>query len=110
MAFDFPNNPIVGGAYQPPGTRLIYVWTGYAWISSSASSVVPGPIPYVRISGDTMTGPLTLPGNPTAPLDATPKQYVDALGVPLGGAPGEALVKSALNIPTWAAPIDGANF
>ena len=33
----------------------------------------------VAISGDlTVTGPLTLPGNPTTPLHAAPKQYVDA--------------------------------
>jgi len=30
-------------------------------------------------AGDTMTGPLTLPGNPTNPLEATPKQYVDGI-------------------------------
>lgn len=29
--------------------------------------------------GDTMTGPLTLAGNPTAPLHAASKQYVDSL-------------------------------
>jgi hypothetical protein len=32
---------------------------------------------FVLKSGDTMTGPLVLPANPTAPLQATPKQYVD---------------------------------
>lgn len=30
-------------------------------------------------AGDTMTGPLTLPANPTTALQATPKQYVDSL-------------------------------
>lgn len=34
--------------------------------------------PYVLKAGDTMTGPLVLPGDPTAPLQATDKQYVDA--------------------------------
>jgi len=33
----------------------------------------------VSKTGDTMTGPLVLPGNPTVALQATPKQYVDAL-------------------------------
>jgi hypothetical protein len=31
----------------------------------------------VAKAGDTMTGALTLPGDPVAPLQATPKQYVD---------------------------------
>jgi trimeric autotransporter adhesin len=34
--------------------------------------------PYVLKAGDTMTGPLVLPGDPTAPLQAAEKRYVDA--------------------------------
>ncbi|MEV1096491.1 hypothetical protein AB0I87_13600 [Streptomyces sp. NPDC049952] len=34
----------------------------------------------VSKAGDTMTGPLTLPGNPTSALHAATKQYVDSLG------------------------------
>ncbi|HEY6413613.1 MAG TPA: hypothetical protein VIX42_07995, partial [Edaphobacter sp.] len=34
--------------------------------------------PYVLKSGDAMTGALTLPGDPTSPLQAADKQYVDA--------------------------------
>ncbi len=37
-----------------------------------------GSTPYVLKSGDTMTGALTLPGDPTSPLQAVEKQYVDA--------------------------------
>ncbi len=33
--------------------------------------------PYVLKAGDTMTGPLVLPGDPTSPLQAAEKQYVD---------------------------------
>lgn len=33
---------------------------------------------YVNVAGDTLTGLLTLSGNPTANLHAAPKQYVDA--------------------------------
>lgn len=33
---------------------------------------------YVNVAGDTMTGPLTLTGDPTAALHSAPKQYVDA--------------------------------
>ena len=32
---------------------------------------------YVSKAGDTVTGPITLPGDPTANLHAAPKQYVD---------------------------------
>ncbi|MBU0540698.1 hypothetical protein KKF59_02430 [Patescibacteria group bacterium] len=35
--------------------------------------------PYVQLSGDTMTGVLTLSGDPIGPLDAVTKQYVDDL-------------------------------
>lgn len=38
----------------------------------------------VAKAGDTMTGPLVLPGNPTLDLQAAPKQYVDAR-MPTGG-------------------------
>lgn len=40
----------------------------------------------VNVAGDTMTGALTLFGNPVAGLDAAPKQYVDAAIASLGGA------------------------
>jgi hypothetical protein len=43
-----------------------------AWITDNASQ-------YVKKTGDVMTGPLTLSGNPTAPLHAAPKQYVDSV-------------------------------
>lgn len=45
------------------------------WLDTSA----PGgaTVEYVLKSGDTMTGNLTLPGNPSSVLDAVPKQYVD---------------------------------
>lgn len=36
------------------------------------------PDEYVLRSGDTMTGPLVLPGNPTQPLEAATKGYVDS--------------------------------
>lgn len=43
-------------------------------IASGAQS-----IDFVARSGDTMTGPLVLPANPTTALQAAPKQYVDAV-------------------------------
>ncbi len=52
---------------------------------------------YVQKTGDTMTGPLVLPGDPTAPLQAAEKQYVDAqvAGVAGGGAGKVSLLPSA---------------
>ncbi len=35
-------------------------------------------LPYVHKAGDTMTGPLNLPGDPTSALQAADKNYVDA--------------------------------
>ncbi len=43
--------------------------------------------PYVMKTGDTMTGPLILPGDPVTPLQAADKNYVDAQS---GGDPGGA--------------------
>lgn len=41
----------------------------------------------VAKAGDTMSGPLTLPGDPTQPLQAAPKQYVDAKFASTAGRP-----------------------
>ena len=47
-----------------------------AYVDSSVAGVGTGN--FLATAGGTMTGALTLSGNPTAPLQATPKQYVDA--------------------------------
>ncbi|MFE0451592.1 hypothetical protein ACFW2D_09925 [Streptomyces sp. NPDC058914] len=57
----------------------------------------------VSKAGDAMTGPLTLPGNPTSPLHAATKQYVDALGGGGGGA------VSSVNGQTGAVNLTAAN-
>ncbi len=46
----------------------------------------------VDISGDIMTGPLILSGDPLAPLGAATKQYVDAAGGGGGGTPSGMVV------------------
>ena len=53
-----------------------------AYVDTAIAAAVSGhPLdtsnPYVLKTGDTMTGPLVLPGDPTAPLQAAEKQYVD---------------------------------
>lgn len=45
---------------------------------AALTGVVPNDAsPYVEKAGDTMTGPLVLPGNPTSGLQAATKNYVD---------------------------------
>ncbi len=48
-----------------------------AYVDSSVQNVGGGG-PYVSTAGGTMTGPLTLSGNPVAPNQAANKQYVDS--------------------------------
>jgi hypothetical protein len=47
-----------------------------SYVDDSVASVGAGN--YVATAGGTMTGPLTLNANPTAPMQASPKQYVDS--------------------------------
>lgn len=46
-----------------------------AYVDSAVANVGAGN--YLSTAGGTMTGALTLNGNPTAPLQAAPKQYID---------------------------------
>ena len=50
--------------------------TNKSYVDSSIEAVGAGN--YLPTAGGAMTGPLTLSGNPTAPLQSAPKQYVDA--------------------------------
>ena len=47
-----------------------------SYVDSSLATVGVGN--YLSTAGGTMTGPITLPGLPSAPLQAVPKQYVDS--------------------------------
>lgn len=53
----------------------------------------------VNKAGDTMTGPLVLSGDPTQPMEAATKQYVDTAisGIPTGGT-GQLLPSKTNNI------------
>ena len=46
-----------------------------AYVDASVTGVGSGS--YLSTAGGTLTGPLSLPGNPVSPLQASPKQYVD---------------------------------
>jgi hypothetical protein len=57
----------------PVGTGDV---TNKAYVDASIAAVGAGS--YLATAGGSMTGRLTLSSNPTAPLQAAPKQYVDA--------------------------------
>lgn len=76
MGYNFPASPQVDDVYTTP-TGAEYTWNGEAWDLGGAQAA---PNEFVRIIGDTMTGKLVLPDpDPTAPLDASHKKYVDRI-------------------------------
>lgn len=78
---DFPSNPSVGQVFTVGA--ISWTWDGVKWVAAGT-----GPGVYLPLTGGTMTGDLTLRGNPTTPLMASPKQYVDAKAgtyLPLAG-------------------------
>lgn len=65
-------------------------------LSNTITEMLDGstPLPYVKLVGDTMTGPLVLPGAPTADLEAATKKYVDdAVAAGGGGGAGGDVTK-----------------
>jgi len=48
-----------------------------AYVDSAVSTVGAGN--YLSLAGGTLTGPISLPGNPSSALQAAPKQYVDGV-------------------------------
>ena len=106
MAFDFPTGAAVDQIYTSPD-GVTYTWDGEKWMRGGATTGGGGE--FVLKTGDTMSGPLTLPGDPTAPLHATPKQYVDARSLPPAGLDGQALV-SKTGVPVWGSPVNGGIF
>lgn len=63
-------NPPAAPAPQNPGDLVTK-----SYVDSAVANVGSGT--YLSTAGGTMTGPITLSGNPSAALQATPKQYVD---------------------------------
>jgi len=74
MGINFPASPVVGDLYPVPPQAGVpqYKWDGVAWIAQLENDVT-----YVKRSGDTMTGILTLSGMPSVANDAASKAYVD---------------------------------
>jgi hypothetical protein len=67
---DFPNSPTTNQVFTAPNGTA-WTWDGAKWISGATGSG------FLPLSGGTLTGPLTLQGNPTAALQAVTKEYVD---------------------------------
>jgi len=75
MGINFPNAPAVGELHPTPPQAGVpqYRWDGVAWVAQSQDQLA-----FVKRTGDTMSGALTLPADPAAALQAATKQYVDA--------------------------------
>jgi hypothetical protein len=108
---NFPASPVLNQAYRAAG--LTYYWNGTQWVlhPGGQGGGAP-PADYVLRQGDTMGGMLTMASDPSMPLHAATKQYVDAnkSGMPPGGIAGQALVTDANGAAVWGAPIEGGNF
>jgi len=100
MAFDFPASPANGQVFTSGGVS--YIWNGQGWVQQGApgsvdkSYVDTADALKVAKAGDTMSGPLVLPADPTLALQAAPKQYVDA--VRTYAAPFDALAYNGMQI------------
>jgi len=84
------------------GTLWVYYNDGTSsqWVQAVA---VPSVATLVQKAGDTMTGPLALPADPTLALQAATKQYVDAAAAAVGsGFTGTLTCSAAANALTIA--------
>jgi len=101
-----PATPINGQLWWESDSGITYIWYDDGdteqWVQLST---VASTADYVKKNGDTMTGLLTLSGNPVSPLDAAPKQYVDAAGG--GGGPNPLHVLKAGDTMTGALSLPG---
>ena len=59
-AFDFPPSPSVGQPFTPPGSDLIYVWTGVTWNSTIATG--SGTVTQIDTGAGLEGGPITTTG------------------------------------------------
>ena len=76
-----PVNPALGTLWWDSVGGQLYIYYNDGNSSQWVIAVNYGFGLFLPIAGGTLTGPLTLSGNPVAPLQPTTKQYVDALPV-----------------------------
>mgnify|MGYP005992878913 CR=1 FL=1 len=88
LSSSFPTTPEDGDVYiiagetatdrtGSNGESFIYSSASADWFRLSGLDEAGNDARYVNVSGDTMTGALTLPADPTVALQAATKQYVD---------------------------------
>ena len=82
--------PGAGWAGQPVSMQYVNAeFATKSYVDQSVANVGSGN--FLPTAGGSMTGPITLPGNPAAPMQAATKQYVDG-------------TVQCLNASTWAKP------
>lgn len=99
---DFDTLTVTSGGTDTVDFHLLnFPVTPHIW--GASGSVPPGL--YVLVAGDTMTGPLILDADPTDPLGAATKQYVDGIGAGFVQIAGDTMT-GPLQVPagTVAAP------
>lgn len=84
-------------------------WSEWEKIYTSKQKPTAEDVGALPISGGTMTGPLTLSGDPAEDLQAAPKQYVDKLGLPIVTTEGDGAAYTA-TVPGITALTAGASF
>lgn len=85
--FDFPQSPASGTEVMNGGAR--YRYDGIKWVAVGGTSA------WVAKAGDVMSGPLTLPGNALAALQAVPLQQVPVASATLPAMDGTPAAGSA---------------
>jgi hypothetical protein len=109
---DFPVNPTIGQQFTTAG--VTWTWDGFKWTLTPP----PTAVAYLPLAGGVMTGALTLAADPTLPLQAATKEYVDtavAAGGGGGGGGGLPLTGGTLTGPlagtsaTFSGQVSGAS-
>ena len=89
MAVSFPQNPNEGDTFTSGNSKFLF--TDGKWVSDTS------PNSLVSKSGDTMTGLLTLSGDPVSNNQAATKLYVDTVGA---GPTGSIIMWGTSTLPT----------
>ena len=75
-----PSSPILGGLWTDTSASpqlFLKQWNGSGWVTLADTNTLTSTADFVNVSGDAMTGFLTLHADPTSALHAATKQYVD---------------------------------
>ena len=92
-----PSNPVKGQLWyeSDSGSTYIYYDDGNSaqWVQIDGGGGGAEGGLYLPLVGGVMTGPVTLAGNPATPLEAAPKQYIDAADAALTALIGQKIAK-----------------